>query len=119
MRLTLGKFMALPALVLAAGLLAAPARAAESINIPFDFTAQGQSYPAGAYSVEQKPMQHMVVLHQVKGNAIINWLMGPGAQPGDTHVLLNFSQSGTTHQLRSIQYARTFTFGGQPFTTRT
>jgi hypothetical protein len=115
MRFNLSKVLLVPALAIAAAVLATPARAAETVNIPFDFNALGQSYPAGTYSVEQKPAQHIVRLQQVNGKASLNWMVGAGSEAGGNHVLLNFKQDGAKHELRSIQYGRRFTVGAQPF----
>ena len=115
MRFTFSKLFLVSTLAAAAAIASLSARA-ESVNVPFEFTAQGHSFPSGDYAVEQSPAKHLVILHQVKGNAVLNWSMGAGAESEEGHIQLNFRQSENgMHILKSVQYGRRFAIGGSPF----
>ncbi len=103
------------ALAVAAGLLAASARA-ESVNVPFEFIAHDHNFPSGDYAVEQNPGRHLVTLRSMKGNATLNWLVGAGTEWNGGHVQLSFGASANgTHVLRSIQFGRRFVVQGNLF----
>ena len=103
MRVTLCKLFLIPAIAIAA--LAAPSAKAENVNVPFGFTADGHSFLAGTYSVEQSPSKNSVTLHWVNGLASFTWLMAPGdPAPSDTRVVLRFVETDGGHVLDSIQY---------------
>ncbi len=112
MRFGHAKSFLIPALAIAAGLIV-PSTRAETVNVPFDFIAQGHSFPSGVYSIETNPGKHLVTLHSKKANATLNWSMGPGAESNEGHVLLGFSATPEgRHVLDSVQYGRRFTVDG-------
>lgn len=112
MRFGHAKSFLIPALAIAAALIV-PTTRAETVNVPFDFVAQGHSFPSGVYSIEQNPAKHLVTLHATKHTAILNWTMGPAADSSEGHVLLNFSTSTEgLHVLNSIRYGRRFNVDG-------
>jgi hypothetical protein len=113
MRFTLCKILLLPALAAATGFASQSARA-ESVNVPFEFTAHGHSFPSGTYAVEQSPSRHTVTLHAIKGHAAITWMMGAGPESSDARVVLQFGQIGGTHVLKSVSYGHQFSVEDHP-----
>jgi hypothetical protein len=104
MRSTISKLFLVPALAAAAALII-PSAQAETVKVPFNFTAHGHSFPAGTYSVEQTQDRNMVMLHSVDSKQTFTWILAPGdPQPDDDRVVLTFSDSGDDHVLDSIQY---------------
>src|SRR5215472_18892631 len=104
MRSTLSKLFLVPAIAAAAALIPTSARA-ETIQIPFNFSAHGHSFPAGAYDVEQNQDHNMVTLHALNSNKTFTGTLAPGdPQPNDSRVVLYFSDSADNHVLDSIQY---------------
>ena len=115
MRSRLSQLFLVPALAAAAALASGIAHAAETINVPFEFTAQGHSFPGGAYTIEQDPGKHLVILRQVKGDAVLNWTTGLNAESERDQVLMNFAHSADgTYVLNSIQFGRRFDLVGSP-----
>ena len=103
MRVTWCKLFLVPAIAAAA--LAAPSARAENVNVPFAFVADGHSFPAGAYSVEQSVDKNAVTLHYINGLANFTWVMSPGdPAPNDNRLVLRFVEAGGKHVLDSIQY---------------
>jgi hypothetical protein len=116
MRIKFSKLFLIPALAAVAALAGGVAHAAETVTVPFEFSAQGHNFPSGDYAVEQNPGKHLVTLHHVKSDATLNWTMGPGAESEHGHVLLNFGQSADgKHVLSSIRFGRRFILEGSPF----
>ncbi|HEY3705883.1 MAG TPA: hypothetical protein VGL22_12515 [Terracidiphilus sp.] len=116
MRIKLSKLFLISALAASAMLTCGTAHAAETINVPFEFTAQGHSFPSGSYTVEQNSGKHLVTLHQLKGDATLNWTMGPGSESNGGHVLMNFGRSANgTYVLNAILFGRRFSLEGSPF----
>jgi hypothetical protein len=106
----------IPTLAATAAISGGVAHAAETVNVPFAFTAQGHNFPGGCYSVEQNPGKHLVTLHQIKGTALLNWTVEPGATTDGDHILLNFGRSADgSHVLRSIKFDHPFPVEGSPF----
>src|SRR5271165_4261712 len=103
MRVTLCKLLLIPAIAVAA--VAAPSAKAENVTVPFGFTADGHSFPAGVYSVKQSTNENMVTLHYLNGLASLTWLIAPGEPaPTDGRIVLRFIQADGKHVLDSIQY---------------
>jgi hypothetical protein len=98
-------------LVLASAALSAvalatiPAVAATSttLTVPFSFTVNGQSLPAGTYSVERDILSNFLRFRDKDGSKSFVWVALPGATPGD-RVILRFEGQGQTHVLQSVQY---------------
>jgi len=104
MRSTLCKFFLVPALAAAATMFSHAAQA-ETVNVPFSFTAMGQTFPAGAYSVEEDLNTNFVTLRLKNSNKSIMRVLGPGdTEHGDNRVVLRFSMDGDDHVLNSIQF---------------
>jgi hypothetical protein len=104
MRITLGKLVLAPA-ILAAAVFAATSASAETVNVPFSFTAAGKVWPAGQYSVLKDMRDNIVTLRTEDAAHSISFLLGPGEpDPGSMDVALRFDALGDYHALRDIQY---------------
>ncbi len=78
---------------------------AETVKVPFAFTAFGQSMPAGSYTVELGSSQNLVYIRNNQTSKTYSWVTGPGApDPDDKTVSLSFDTIGDSHVLRSIHY---------------
>jgi hypothetical protein len=103
-------------LVLASAALAAvalatiPAVAATSttLNVPFNFTVQGQSLPAGLYSVQQDYSGSILRLQSRDGSRSFSSIAIPSEKNGDRAVL-RFNTVGQTHVLESIRLGQLIT----------
>jgi hypothetical protein len=115
MHIRYSNLFVIPALAAAAALAGGTAHAAETVTVPFEFTAQGHSFPSGSYAVEQDHGKHVVTLHKVKGDATLNWTMSP-CEYDRGHIHMNFDRAADgTHILKSIQFSRFFTLEGDAF----
>ena len=89
----------------AAALLSINTAKAETVNVPFAFRAQGHSFPAGQYRINQSLGNGFVTLQSIDGSRSFTSVVAPGAPaPSDTRVVLQFDKGSATHELRSIQY---------------
>src|SRR5215469_12729753 len=115
MRIRFSKLFLITAMVAGAALAGGTAHAADTVNVPFEFVAQGHSFPSGSYAVEQDHGKHLVTLHKVKGDATLNWTMRP-CELDRGHIHMNFDRTADgTHVLKSIQFNRFFTLEGDAF----
>ena|SRR5271165_4395173 len=104
MRSTLCRLLLVPAIAAGALLVSQSARA-ETVTVPFSFNANGESFPAGAYTVEEGMNATLVTLHLKSGGETISLAIGPGDPgPTDERVVLHFRMSGDQHMLDSIEY---------------
>jgi hypothetical protein len=104
MRSILHKLILAPA-VMAATALATTSAMAETINVPFSFTAAGKNCPAGFYTVRHDSTGSFVALINEDSAQSFLWVLGPGTPNlADNSIILKFDESGQTHTLRSIQY---------------
>jgi hypothetical protein len=73
------------------------------VEVPFGFTAQGQSYPAGSYEVALNSNQSIVTL-QSKSNpaAHLSWTVGP-TEAASMPAVVRFDQVGSYYALKNIQ----------------
>ena len=60
------------------------------VDVPFSFTAKGQSYPAGSYNVSTDANENMITL-------------ASRAEAAKAPAVVKFDEVGTDHALRSIQ----------------
>jgi hypothetical protein len=98
-------------LVLASAALAAVALAtipavaetSTTLNVPFSFTVNGQSLPAGTYSVRRDILSNYIRFQGKDASQSFVWLASPGATRDD-RVILKFAGQGQTHVLQSVQY---------------
>ena len=102
MRSMLRTLLFVPAALITAGSALA---ATATLNVPFDFTANGKICPAGIYRVDTDIHGNTLSL---KGrNAPVNfvWVMVPGdGDPQSRKVNLQFDQIGQNFELRNVQY---------------
>ena len=106
MRSILHRIVLAPAVMVAVALAANVAKAEATIKVPFSFTVQGKTFPAGLYSVSRDDRGHGFVTLAAKGSPqSFTCLLAPGS-PGPTEekVALNFDLIGEAHVLQSIQY---------------
>ncbi len=73
------------------------------VDVPFSFTAKGQSYPAGSYNVSTDANENMITLAS-RGDTSkqISWIASP-AEAAKAPAVVKFDEVGTDHALRSIQ----------------
>jgi hypothetical protein len=98
--------LVLASAALAAGALAtlpAVAETSATLNVPFSFTVNGQSLPAGAYSVQRDSSGDFLRFQGKDATQNFVWLANPGATRGD-RVVLKFEGQGQTHVLQSVEF---------------
>jgi hypothetical protein len=99
MRLTLKTLVLSSAALCATAAFANQAR----VDVPFSFTARGQSFPAGPYSVILDSNDQIVTfLSRGEGAKQFSWVVGP-AEPANYPVVVKFDRTGTDYTLKSIQ----------------
>jgi hypothetical protein len=73
------------------------------VDVPFSFTAQGQSYPAGRYEVTTDTDHNFVTLaNEADSSKHLTWTVGP-ADAGKAPTVVTFDQAGNAHYLKTIQ----------------
>jgi hypothetical protein len=96
----------LKTLVLSSAALCATAAFAANqarVDVPFSFTAKGQSYPAGQYDVVLDPTQNFVTLaSETDATKHITWTVSP-VEAAKTPAVVMFDENGADHSLRTIQ----------------
>ena len=96
----------LKTLVLSSAALCATAAFAANqarVDVPFSFTAKGQSYPAGSYDVTLDATQNFVTLaSETDATKHITWTVCP-AEAAKTPAIVMFDEAGADHALRSVQ----------------
>lgn len=110
MRSILGKLILAPVVMAAVALAANTASAETAVKVPFNFTVAGNSFPAGAYTLQKDVRGDTVTLKNKNTAQSYTFLIGPGdAAPTDSNVTLKFDEVGAGHALRSIQYGAQIT----------
>ena len=106
MRLTFKALLLSSAAVCAtASFAATPAR----VNVPFNFTAKGQTYPAGTYDVSMDSRSNFITLASNADPAKqISWIVGP-AEPGKKTAIIKFDTLGPDYALKTIQLGNKIT----------
>jgi hypothetical protein len=100
MKITL-KILALPVVTFCA--TAAFAANLARVDVPFSFTAQGQSYPAGRYEVTTDMNHNFVTLaNETDATKHLTWLVGP-AELRKTNAVVTFDQAGAGYYLKTVQ----------------
>ncbi len=106
----------LPKLFLASAVLATAALATNSalaetmVNVPFSFTVNGKSCPAGRYAVDRDFVSGVVTLRNGDWKRSFSWIASPGdPAPRDSRVILRFDEDGSAHALQSVQYGTLMT----------
>jgi hypothetical protein len=73
------------------------------VDVPFSFTAKGQSYPAGSYDVAMDAGHNLVTLSsEAVPSKRIMWSVGP-AEQAQAPAVIKFDESGTDHALKTVQ----------------
>lgn len=73
------------------------------VDVPFSFTAKGQSYPAGSYNVALDANSNVITLaNAADATKRITWSAGP-ADAAKTAAVVKFDEVGTDHALQSVQ----------------
>jgi hypothetical protein len=73
------------------------------VEVPFSFSAQGQSYPAGSYEVALNTNQSVVTLQSKSDpTAHFSWTVGP-ADAATSPAVVKFDQVGSYYALKNIQ----------------
>jgi hypothetical protein len=105
MRSKFSTFVLASATLAAVALATIPAVAETSttLNIPFSFTINGQSLPAGTYSVQRDTPGNFLKLQGKDASQHFTWPALPGATRSD-RVILKFDGQGQTHVLESVQF---------------
>ena len=79
------------------------------VDVPFSFTAKGNSYPAGMYDVKLDGNSGFVTLaSRVDLTKQISWTVGP-AEPAYKSAVVTFDQTGADHALKTIQFGSRIT----------
>jgi hypothetical protein len=100
MKFTL-KTLAVPTI----GLCATAAFAANvaRVDVPFSFTAQGQSYPAGQYEVTTDLNRNFVTLaSETDSSKHLSWVVGP-ADIARMPAVVTFDAADTGYYLKTVQ----------------
>lgn len=109
MRSSVLKLFLVPAITAAAALISHPAQA-ETVKVPFAFSAMGHEFPAGTYSVDGNVNTNVVTLRLQNSDKSIVSILGPGdPDPGDQRVALRFTSGDGEHVLDSIQFGSKIT----------
>jgi YD repeat-containing protein len=95
------------AAIAAAAMTSIPATAvsATTLNVPFNFTVEGKTLPAGQYSIQRDDLGRFVRLQSQDAAQHLLWI----AQPSDAdtnRVVLRFEEHGQEHVLQYVQYGR-------------
>jgi hypothetical protein len=98
--------LTLKALIFSSAALCATASFAASaarVNVPFNFTAKGQSYAAGIYDLSMDEQRNFVTMASKANPANqITWIVSP-AKPAKSPAVVKFDLQGSGYALRSIQ----------------
>jgi len=100
------KLVSLKTLVLAASAFCATAAFAANqarVDVPFAFTAKGQSFPAGAYKLTLDGSRNVATMEsQSQPGKHISWVVGP-AEARKAPASVVFDETGSDHALKTIQ----------------
>lgn len=73
------------------------------VEVPFSFTAQGQSYPAGSYEVSLDANHNFVTMaSKLDAAKHITWSVGP-AEAAKTPAVVRFDATSGSYSLKTIQ----------------
>jgi hypothetical protein len=95
------------AAIAAAAMTSIPAMAVTetTLNVPFSFTVQGKTLPAGEYTIQRDDLGIFVKLQSKDASQHLSWLARAGEKNTD-RVVLRFEEHGQDHVLQSVQYGR-------------
>jgi hypothetical protein len=98
--------ISLKPLVLASAIFCASAAMAAdlvTVNVPFTFTAMGQSFPAGHYDIAVTGNNSLVTLYsKTDATKRLTWVVRP-ADARKAPGVVTFDALGTNHSLKNIQ----------------
>jgi alpha-D-ribose 1-methylphosphonate 5-triphosphate synthase subunit PhnG len=96
-------FVMASAVVAAAAMATIPAVAADTttLKVPFGFTVNGRSLPAGEYSVVRSNNMAFVRLQSTTSSDGYSWVASPSAEHGN---LVTLKFNAASHALQSVQY---------------
>jgi len=73
------------------------------VDVPFSFTAEGHSYPAGMYEVALDANHNVVTMaSKMDASQHISWTVGP-ADAASAPAVVKFDHVGADYSLRTIQ----------------
>jgi hypothetical protein len=73
------------------------------VDVPFSFTAQGQSYPAGRYEVTTDMNRNFITLaNEADASKHLTWLVGP-ADTAKIPTVVTFDQASNGYSLKTVQ----------------
>jgi hypothetical protein len=79
------------------------------VDVPFNFTAMGQSYPAGSYDVATDLNHNFVTMvSNVDATKHITWTVKP-AEPVKAPAVVTFDEVGADYSLKTIQIGQRVT----------
>ena len=78
---------------------------ATTLNVPFNFTVEGKTLPAGQYSIQRDDRGIFVKLQSMDASQHLLWIAHAG-DSDNSHVVLRFEEHGQEHVLQSVQYGR-------------
>src|SRR5271168_3137880 len=79
------------------------------VDVPFGFTAQGQSYPAGRYEVTTDTNHNFVTLaNEMDASKQLTWVVGP-AEASKMPTVVTFDQAGNGYYLKTVQLGEKIT----------
>jgi hypothetical protein len=110
MRSKFSTFVLASAALAAVGLATIPAVAATSttLNVPFSFTVNGHSLPAGPYLVQRDDFGNFLRLQGKNPSQSFIWVT-EAAGTRSNRVILKFVPQGQRHVLESVQYGPVIT----------
>src|SRR5271170_832384 len=95
------KTLVIPAVTLCAS--AAFAANLARVDVPFSFTAQGQSYPAGRYEVTTDMNHNFVTLaNETDASKHLIWLVEP-TDAAKAPAVVTFDQAANGYSLKTVQ----------------
>jgi hypothetical protein len=101
----ISRFPVLASAVLAAAAFTTITASAATVRVPFNFTVAGKAMPAGQYSVDRTGLSNFVRLGAPDTEQSFTWTLMPGdPAPGSSDVKVYFNKTGSSYELRSIQY---------------
>jgi hypothetical protein len=105
MKNTFRTFVLASAAIAAAAMATLPAMAETSttLNVPFSFTVDGRTLPAGEYLVVRDGSSNFVKLRNRDLSFNYTWVASPTSERSD-RVVLRFDGQNENHILQSVQY---------------
>jgi hypothetical protein len=95
------------AAIAAVAMTSIPAMAVRTttLKVPFSFSVEGKTLPAGEYLIQGDDLGVLVKMQSKDSSQHFSWI----ARPGDTkpdRVIVRFEEHGQEHVLQSVQYGR-------------